>query len=134
MSLVQPYVVAIRPVSFFKPSECVDEARVRELAECIRREGCWLQPMPVEGVTGLVMDGNHRLTVARLLGLKCLPCVPLSYDDPRVGVACWRSGRPFDRRDIFAVLDRQCPLPFKSTRHRFEPPLPATEIRLELLM
>lgn len=128
------YVVAIRPLSYFKASECVDHGRVLALAERISAQRCWSQPMPVEATTGLVMDGNHRLQAARVLGLRHLPCVPLHYGDSRLSVACWRTGRPFDLNAIWAVVQQQRVLPFKTTRHRFDPPLPATQIDLELLM
>lgn len=128
------YVIAIRPVNSIQPSECVDDARVLSLVASIRRDGCWLQPVPIDRASGLVMDGNHRLRVAHLLGLRHMPCVPLSYDDPRVAVHCWRTGAPFDLRVLFAALGRQELLPFKSTRHRFAPALPSTEVRLDLLM
>ena len=79
------------------------------------------------------MDGNHRLRAAHLLGLRRLPCVLLDYADPRVSVACWRSGRPLDPQGIVAALAGRELLPAKSTRHRFDPPLPATRIELALL-
>ncbi|MFG6455775.1 transcriptional regulator [Roseateles sp. BYS96W] len=130
----EPYVVSIRPVHALRPSECVDQAKVIELADTVRCKGHWTQPVPIEASTGLVMDGNHRLQVAQLLGLRYLPCVPLRYDDPRVSVACWRTGQPFELRQIFQVVEQQVLLPFKTTRHHFAPGLPRTEIPLDLLM
>ena len=128
------YLVAIRPLGFFRASECVDQDHVRALAERIRTAGCWTHPLPVEASTGLVMDGNHRLQAAHLLGLVRLPCVPLRYGDPYVEVACWRTGLPFDINAIFAAVQHKRLLPLKSTRHRFDPPLPATQIEVDLLM
>jgi hypothetical protein len=128
------YVVALRPIEFFRASEEVDADHVHQLAEEVRRSGQWLAPLPVEAASGLVMDGNHRLQVARLLGLRRLPCVPLHYGDQRLRVRCWKTGRPFsleELRDFVATADV---LPYKTTRHAFDPPLPETEIPLSLLV
>ena len=127
------YVVAVRPIEFFRPSEEVDAAHVRQLADEVRRSGHWLAPLPVEAGTGLVMDGNHRLQVARLLGLRRLPCVPLRYGDHRLRVRCWKTGRPFSLDELSALVEAAAVLPYKTTRHAFDPPLPETEIPLSLL-
>src|SRR6478752_1779855 len=130
---VRGYVVAVRPIEFFRPSEEVDAAHVRRLAEEVRRSGQWLAPLPVEEDTGLVMDGNHRLQVARLLGLRRLPCVPLRYGDQRLRVRCWKTGRPFSLAELQEIVAIPTVLPYKTTRHAFDPPLPETEIPLCLL-
>ncbi len=127
------YVVAVRPIEFFRPSEEVDVDHVRQLAEQVRSSGHWLAPLPVEAASGLVMDGNHRLQVARLLGLRRLPCIPLRYDDQRLCVQCWKTGRPFSLDELQAIVTVSAVLPYKTTRHAFDPPLPETEIPLSLL-
>lgn len=127
------YVVAVRPIDYFRPSEEVDTTHVQRLAEEVRRSGHWLAPLPVEADSGLVMDGNHRLHVARLLGLRRLPCVPLRYGDERLHVRCWSTGRLFSLRELQAIVAIPAVLPYKTTRHAFDPPLPETEIPLSLL-
>ncbi|CAH0446555.1 ParB N-terminal domain-containing protein [Ralstonia syzygii] len=128
------YCVALRPAAFFMPSEEVDADHVRRLADTIRATGLWTTPIPIERDTGIVMDGNHRVRAAALLGLHHLPCVLLDYADPRVSVTHWSSGAPFSvasiRRRI--VAERRL-FPYKTTRHRFAPALPGTEIPLTVL-
>ncbi len=133
MTQTQPYVVAIRPIESLRATEQVDHGKVRQLAASIRRQGHWLVPLPIEARTGLVMDGNHRLRAAALLGLRRLPCVPLGYGDGRVTVHCWRSDAPFDVDRVLALAARHELLPFKTTRHRFDPPLPQSRIPIALL-
>jgi hypothetical protein len=130
---VAGYLVAFCPLARLRASEEVHPDRVQALARRIRDEGRWLAPLPIDEASSLVMDGNHRLRAAHLLGLRRLPCVLLDYADPRVSVACWRSGRPLDPQGIVAALAGRELLPPKSTRHRFDPPLPATRIELALL-
>jgi len=130
---IEPYVVALEPVAFFRPSEEVDLARVSELVALIETCGEWRVPLPVEATTGIVMDGNHRLHAAAILGLVRLPCVPLLYADQRVSVCCWQSGAPFELERIAALERQRAVLPYKTTRHRFDPPLPGCRIPLALL-
>jgi len=128
------YCVALRPVSFLRASEMVDEDHVCRLAVAIREAGDWTTPIPVEKQTGIVMDGNHRLRAAAMLGLRYLPCVLLDYRDPRVSVTHWQTGEPFCvRRICKRILRDQLLFPYKTTRHRFAPMLPRTEIPLSLL-
>ena len=132
-AVARGYVVAVRPIGFFRPSEEVDAEHVRRLAEDVRRSGTWLAPLPVEADSGLVMDGNHRLEVARLLGLQRLPCIPLRYGDERLDVRCWKTGRTFSLDELREITATTSVLPYKTTRHSFDPPLPRSEIPLSLL-
>ncbi len=134
MSIDGAYCVAVKPISFVLASEMVDEGQVHALAGAIREAGKWTTPIPIDGKTGIVMDGNHRLRAAALLGLGYLPCVLLDYRDPRVSVTHWRSGEPFCVRSIGRrILHDKMLFPYKTTRHRFAPVLPDTEIPLALL-
>lgn len=130
----QPYCVAIKPIAFFLPSEEIDEGDVQRLAAAISRAGIWTTPLPVDSETGIVMDGNHRVRAAALLGLHYLPCVPLSYQDPRVTVRHWQTGEPFRIDSIYrAIMVNKKIFPYKTTRHLFAPVLPQTEIQLGVL-
>jgi len=59
--------------------------------------------------------------------------VPLRYGDERLCVHCWRTGRLFSLRELQAIVAIPAVLPYKTTRHAFDPPLPETEIPLSLL-
>ncbi len=53
--------------------------RVEWLRKKIVGEGVWSVPLKVEVEHGLVMDGQHRMEVAKLLGLRVVPCLVYSY-------------------------------------------------------
>lgn len=130
----ESYCVAIKPIGFFLPSEEVDPEAVRLLATAISHADVWTTPVPVERETGIVMDGNHRIRAARILGLRYLPCVLLSYQDTRVKVINWWTAEPFSVDRIFrSILFNKEILPYKTTRHHFTPALPGTDIRLAVL-
>lgn len=127
------YQVAIKPLSFFLPSEHIDPNNVERLIAAITAEQAWTTPVPVVAGHGIVMDGNHRVHAARIMGLRYLPCVPLEYGDPRVTVRHWDGGAPFCADTILrTVLDNRI-FPYKTTRHCFDPVLPSTHILLSLL-
>ncbi|MBN3857503.1 ParB N-terminal domain-containing protein [Paraburkholderia sp. Ac-20340] len=129
-----PYCVAVKPIEFLVQSEAVDHTNVDKLVCEIRTSGKWTTPIPVSRETGIVMDGNHRLTAAAILGLRHLPCVLLDYLDPRVSVTEWKTGIPFQ---VDAILQRllceKALFPYKTTRHAFAPSLPVTDIPLDIL-
>jgi len=125
------YCIALRPTTFFVPSEEVDTGAVHRLAASIERASAWNTLIPIERDTGIVMDGNHRVRAAALLGLHHLPCVLLDYADPRVSVTHWRTGAPFCVDSIREhILVQRRVFPYKTTRHRFSPGLPTTDIPL----
>lgn len=134
MSNSHAYCVAIKPISFFRSSEDVDESDVKRLAAIISDADVWTTPIPIDIDTGIIMDGNHRASAAALLRLSHVPCVLLSYRDPRVRVMHWQTGEPFcvDRIYRSILTDRQI-FPYKTTRHLFAPALPNTEIQLAVL-
>jgi ParB-like chromosome segregation protein Spo0J len=133
MALSYDYCVSIKPIDFFRASEEVDEAMAHALAATILDMGRWQAPLPVEAHSGIVMDGNHRIRAAALLGLRYLPCVLLGYDDARVAVHDWHAGTVFDVERIRRTLGDGRLLAYKTTRHSFDPPLPRTDIPLALL-
>lgn len=127
------YRVTLKEISFFVPSEEIDMANAAQLADSIESDGYWLAPIPVERTSGIIMDGNHRLHAGRLLALSHLPCILLDYDDARVSVVHWETGHPFEIGDIHRTLSARKLLPYKTTRHAFEPLLPRTDIPLAAL-
>lgn len=130
-----PYCVSVKPISFLRQSEMVDEDHVHSLASTIERTDAWTTPIPVEAGAGIVMDGNHRLRAAMMLGLRYVPCIVLDYLDPRVRVTHWRTNAPFCVASIGRrILHDKGLFPYKTTRHSFAPTLPRTEIPLRLLV
>jgi len=128
------YQVALTAVDFVQPSEEVDARNVDELVRRIGAQGVWTDPIPIDRDSGIIMDGNHRARAAALLQLKRVPCVLLSYEDPRIRVDHWKTGESFDIRTIFqTIVKHRKTLPYKTTRHSFFPALPKTAVPLETL-
>ena len=132
--LSQEYLVSICPVNFFRSSEETDGTGVQKVMQSILETKKWIFPITAEAETGIVMDGNHRLQAAKLLGLRYLPAILLRYDDPRVKVYFWGDNSHFDMSLIFEAVKKNVLLPQKTTRHVFTPTIQASEIPLGLLL
>ena len=62
-------------VDQLKHIEDFGRKRVDWLKNKILSEGIWTVPLKIEKKNFLVMDGQHRMEVAKLLNLKCVPCI-----------------------------------------------------------
>lgn len=129
------YCVSVEPISFLCQSEMIDADHAHGLATTIDEMGTWTTPIPIDRGTGIVMDGNHRLQAATVLGLRYVPCIALDYLDPRVSVTHWQTGAPFCVASIRRrILQDRRLFPYKTTRHSFAPTLPRTDISLRVLL
>lgn len=105
--------------------------RVEWLERKIRAEGVWTKPLALDDTHGLVLDGQHRMEVAKRLGLSMIPAVRFPYRAVRV----W-SLRPKYSFDWRLVTERALegrPYPYKTVKHGFPSPLPSCSIALEEL-
>lgn len=121
------------PVERLRHIEGFSAKRVAWLTRKISDEGIWTKPVALDESHDLVLDGQHRMEAARLLGLKCVPAVRYVYAD----VPLW-SLRPQHQFDWRTVRERALegrPYPYKTVKHGFpEPGLPAITVPLTQLM
>jgi hypothetical protein len=105
--------------------------RVRWLRDKIVAEGHWIKPVALENRHDLVLDGQHRMEVARELGLKRIPVVRYPYSEVEV----W-SLRPQYTFTWEGVVERALAgdiFPYKTVKHRFPEGLPVCDFTLEEL-
>ena len=76
--------VELVPVEGLKHIEDFDEERVGVLQAKIEAEGIWDTPVIIEEKEHLVLDGQHRMEVARRMGLAWVPAVIVNYNDAAV--------------------------------------------------
>ncbi|MDT4883594.1 hypothetical protein FQZ97_1196510 [compost metagenome] len=103
------------------------------LKDKIVREGVWNKPVALDGSHGLVLDEQHRMEVAKALGLKRIPAIRYDY----AAVKVW-SLRPGKHEFTWeTVVERALAgdiYPYKTVKHEFPVPLPACHFRIEELM
>ncbi|MEM3671239.1 MAG: ParB N-terminal domain-containing protein [Thermoprotei archaeon] len=90
------FELAAVSVSSLKPHEKVFEDAVRSLAADMRSSTMQREPIVVDRDSMTVLDGMHRLSAARMLGLKFLLAVLVDYDANSIRLErWWRSIRAF---------------------------------------
>jgi len=130
IELIEMQVRLVSPESLI-PTEDVDPERVIELQAQILRQGIWTVPITIEKDALFVMDGHHRLTVARRLRLAFIPVVPLDYTVVRL--ESWRPDLTITPACIFAMARSGRTFPCKTTRHIVDQGLPSCSLSLEAL-
>lgn len=91
--------------------------RMLWLKDKILTEGVWSVPLKIDNKNSLVMDGQHRMEVAKSLDLKFVPCIKYSYDEVNV----W-SLRPNYEVTAQLVVERALNdniYPYKTAKHSF---------------
>jgi MobA-like NTP transferase domain len=120
-------------VASLKHIEGFSKKRVQWLKDKIVREGVWNKPVALDVSHGLVLDGQHRMEVAKALGLKRIPAIKYDYSAVKV----W-SLRPGKHEFTWeTVVERALAgdiYPYKTVKHEFPVPLPACHFNIEELM
>jgi len=128
------YHIVMLGLEELRPTEEINLDRAMSLSKAISRDSVWTRPLLVELKHSLVMDGHHRLYCAHQLSLRKVPCILLSYEDPRLSVTSWEDEASFDTNRIYEAGLSGKLLGFKSTRHRLDPQIPTCGITLDTLM
>lgn len=111
--------------------EDYDRERVRWLADKIKADGRWLRPLAVSAEGDwLVMDGQHRMEAARLLGLSRVPAILLEYEN--VPVRSLRPEYEVSHKDIMERALSGNIYPYKTAKHEL-PLLPNCDFSLDEL-
>lgn len=91
----------LRPVRKLRPHEDAIESNTREMAAQLRRDGIQRDPIIIDGDSGVVLDGMHRLGAFIELGIGYAACHPVDYGSPNITVGRWlrvyrapQGGRP----------------------------------------
>ena len=71
--------VVMVDVVWLKPHEQIKSKARDKLLDMTRRWGGFTKPVLVDSLTGSLLDGHHRLSVAQELGLSKIPAICLDY-------------------------------------------------------
>ena len=103
--------------SDLKHIEDYGRKRVAWLRDKILEEGIWTVPLKVEKNLNLVMDGQHRMEVAKDIGLSVVPCLIYSYEEVEV----WSLRKNYEVNSkliVERVLNKDI-YPYKTAKHAF---------------
>lgn len=129
--MVRP-TIRLVAVNTLRHIEGFSQRRVDWLKDKILSEGIWNKPLALCDRHHLVMDGQHRMEVARALQLRRVPAMMYSYAD----VTVW-SLRPdkytFDWNMVTQRALSGDIYPYKTVKHAFPVPLPSCAFDLDEL-
>ncbi len=114
-----------------KHIEKYNKRRVDWLLKKIVSERVWKEPLALDLKYNLVLDGQHRMEVALLLGLKQVPIVRFDYSKVPL-----RTLRPKYQFDWLIVTEKALKAeiyPYKTVKHDFMEPLPKCNFSLDEL-
>ncbi len=124
-------MITLVPVGELRHIEGFSQKRVDWLTAKIVAEQVWNKPIVVDSDYLLVMDGQHRMEVARRLGLILVPAMKYRYTE----VEIWSLR---DNHDVTteAVIERALSgeiYPYKTVKHAFPQPIPSVSYSLDQL-
>ena len=123
--------IELIPVKNLLHIEMHSVKRMRWLEKKIQKEGLWSRPIAVDEKHGLVLDGQHRMEVAKRLGLKHIPAVKFCYADVKI----WslRARYTFDWNEVTVRALSGDIYPYKTVKHEFKDSLPECMFTLDEL-
>ena len=128
--------VQLVPVKWLKPHEEIKIKPRDKLLDMTNRWGGFTKPILVDTHTGALLDGHHRLSVAKELGLKLIPAICLDYlNSELISLELWPNANieSVDKADVIEMcLGNELYSP-KTTKHVVIYDLPPILVTLEEL-
>lgn len=131
------YRISFVDVDSLRPHERIRPKRVAKTLAKIIRRGFFHKPVLVDRRSGTILDGHHKWTAARALGLRRLPAVLVDYlRDERIILTAWEPDRTprLRKADVVAHGRNGVPFPPKTSRHVLPAPLPRIRVPLGALL
>ena len=128
--------VQLVPVEWLKPHEEIKPRNRDKLLEMTKRWGGYTKPLIVDRVTGAILDGHHRYSIALELNLAQLPVIAVDYLlDETIEVDVWPSAGvdSLTKEEVIAMSLSGEVFPPKTSRHRIADYLPPIHVPLEVL-
>jgi len=124
--------VELVDVDSMKTIEAFSEERVQELMQKIQKEGHWTQPVIIENKHHLVLDGQHRLEVAKRMNIKQIPAIVVNYTN----VQLWtlRKEEKVSIKRVYERVLKNDIYPYKTVKHKFTFKVPEVDFLLKLLL
>ncbi|MEJ6715639.1 MAG: ParB N-terminal domain-containing protein, partial [Euryarchaeota archaeon] len=128
--------VQLVPLEWLKPHEEIKPRNRDKLLEMTKRWGGYTKPLIVDKVTGAILDGHHRYSIAIELGLAQIPVIAVDYlNDESIEVDVWPSAEmeTLTKQQVIEMSLSVDVFPPKTSRHRIADHLPPIHVPLEIL-
>ena len=84
-----PILLSLRPIDSLKPHEETVGLELGLITNDLRQEDVLRHPLIADRLTGVMLDGTHRLAALKALKCHWVPCALVNYDDPMILVDRW---------------------------------------------
>ena len=128
--------VQLVPVEWLKPHEEIKPRNRDKLLEMTKRWGGYTKPLIVDKLTGAILDGHHRYSIAEKLNLAQIPVIAVDYlTDESIEVDVWPSAaiEGLTKEQVIEISLSNNVFPPKTSRHRIADHLPPIHVPLEVL-
>ena len=128
--------VRLVPIEWLKPHEEIKVKPRDKLLDMTNRWGGFTKPILVDTHTGALLDGHHRLSVAKELGLKLIPAICLDYlNSELISLELWPNANieSIEKPDVIEMGLGNELYPPKTTKHVVIYDLPPILVTLEEL-
>ena len=128
--------VQLVPVEWLKPHEEIKLRNRDKLLEMTKRWGGYTKPLTVDKLTGAILDGHHRYSIAEKLNLAQIPVIAVDYlTDESIEVDVWPSAaiEGLTKEQVIEMSLSDNVFPPKTSRHRIADHLPPIHVPLEVL-
>ena len=129
--------VTLVDVKWVKPHEEIKIKNRDKLLQMTKRWGGFTKPILVDSVTGSLLDGHHRLSVAKELGLSKIPAICLDYlSSDGIGLELWPNSDldEITKQMVVEMCHSDLLFPPKTTKHDTMFDLPPILVTLEDLI
>lgn len=101
-----------------KPHEKVLPKHIQKLLKEIQKDKAIYTPVLIDKKSKVILDGHHRVFIARLLKMQKIPCIEVNYfNDAEVSVLPRRKNILITKEDVIQAGLKGKLFPHKTTKH-----------------
>jgi len=84
-----PILITLRKTSDLRPHEETVAEDLKKLVNALRENPVLRHPIIADRITGIVLDGTHRLAAIKQLNCNFIPSALVDYGDPQITIERW---------------------------------------------
>ena len=84
-----PILITLRKTSDLKPHEEIVSEDLKRLVSALKENPVLRHPIIADQITGIVLDGTHRLAAVKQLKCNFIPSALVDYNDPQITIERW---------------------------------------------
>ena len=128
--------VSLVGLEWLKPHEEIKVKNRDKLLDMTKKWGGFTKPLLVDSVTGSILDGHHRHSVAKSLNLKRVPVILIDYlSDEDIAVEPWPGSglESITKQEVIDMSLGDELYPPKTSKHTIANDMPPIYVLLEEL-